>query len=93
MEVDRRAWNVRVAKPMSVTSALYTSDDTLLPDLTETYHIERIPIQMQDMRCVVEAAIWSELWGIDKTKATVYAIFQRDIAEMFKEDGWSAWDV
>jgi hypothetical protein len=92
MEVDRRAWNVKVPKPAPIPSFAsedYTTIDYL--DYTEIYNIERVPIQFEGLRCVVEAGIWSDLYGIERSKAVVAAIFQRDIAEQFKESGWDAW--
>lgn len=90
MDVDRREWNVRIPKPVSVSTLAAGYDTTDLLDYTEIYHIERVPIQFEGMRCVIEAGIWSELYGIERTKAIIAALFQRDIAEQFRETGWDS---
>lgn len=67
-------------------------DSGVLPDPTETYWIDKVPIEINDLRCVVRTAVWTGLpRGIDKTRAVVSAIFQRDIAEMFSERSWDEW--
>ena len=91
MNVDRRDWTVRIPKPVPISALAAGYDTTDILDYTEVYTIERVPIQFEGMRCVVEAGIWSDLYGIERSKAVVAAIFQRDIAEQFKESGWGAW--
>lgn len=91
MEVDRRDWTVRIPKPIPISALAAGYDTTDILDYTEVYSIERIPIQFEGMRCVIEAGIWSELYGIERTKAIIAAMFQRDIAEQFKESSWDAW--
>jgi hypothetical protein len=96
IEVDKRDYVIRVPKPLD-TSAVWSSEPESLAvpsvlDLTETYWVETLPIEINELRVVVKAGIWTSLHGVDKTKATVHAIFQRDIAEMFSEKVWNEWD-
>lgn len=95
MDVDDKAWVWRVAKPSQPLSIADIQDPTSLsvevPDLHETYYIERMPIAMEDFRCVVLCGIDSGLFGNARTRAVISAIFQRDIAEQFREGSWDTW--
>lgn len=91
MNVDRKLWNVRVpvANPVDIYSL-----DTGIPFETEVYIIERVPISFSLLNSVVECGIHDSLpfASVEKDRAIVSAIFQRDIADTFKEGGWAAWD-
>lgn len=93
IEVPDPDYVIRVAKPMNPLS-VWNPDpelDVSILDMSEDYWVEKIPIEMQELRCLIQAGIWTGLHGIDKTRATVHAIFQRDIAEMFSSKDWAQW--
>lgn len=94
IEVPDSDYVIRVAKPMDNIPIYNEENPYSVPsvlDMTETYWLEKFPIEIQELRCVVPAAIWTGFHGIDKTRATVHAIFQRDIAEMFSSKDWAQW--
>lgn len=96
IEVDKRDYVIRVPKPLDTSAVWDPNPDSLsvpsVLDLTETYWVETIPVEINELRTVVKAGIWTSLHGVEKTKALVNALFQRDIADTFSEKMWSEWD-
>lgn len=88
VDIPMSHYTVRLPKP---TVLGYGSETDLLPDFIENYWVEKVPVEINELRCVILAGIWTGFHGVDKTKALVHALFQRDIVEKFDERGWDEW--
>lgn len=90
LEVARTAASVKVtvANPVNI----FDLGDSGLG--TEVYYIERVPVQFEMLRTVVLCGSHESLpWNsVEKAKMVVAALFQRDIAETFREGEWHTWD-
>lgn len=89
MDVERRSWNVKIPKANPVN--IFSMEDTDFG--YEIYTIEKVPISFSTLTSVVECGIHEDLpfASTEKDRAIVSAIFQRDIAQTFKEGGWGQW--
>lgn len=88
VDVPTSAYTQRAAKPFWVKDAALaqTSGDTCIPFPEYVdYRIERMPIAIRSARADIWIGIASTLHGPDRDLAIVRAIFQRDVAQQFKE--------
>lgn len=91
IEIDKREYVIRVPKPLDI-SAVWSEDPLTvspLDDLVENYWVETVPFEINELRTVIQVGVWTSLHGVEKTKAMIHAVFQRDIAETFGEKGWN----
>lgn len=86
-DVPARDRRHRVMKPMRIhaVSLIDTNDTSIpVPELVD-YVLERIPIRIRDAAADLWIATPTTLHGPERDLAIVRAIFQRDVAQQFKE--------
>jgi hypothetical protein len=78
----------RVMKPMTLDfNQLHREEAGVGFPVSEfvDYRIERMPIAIRSAQADVWIGVASTLYGPDRDLAIVHAIFQRDVAQQFKE--------
>ena len=83
--IDERHYRALKPSRITMTTGFHADDLGIpVPELVD-YRLERMPIRIRD----VEADLWiatpSTLYGPERDLAVVRAIFQRDVAQQFKE--------
>ncbi|MEV0220913.1 hypothetical protein [Streptomyces sp. NPDC050704] len=90
VELPEHEHAYRVAKPFRIDVAAWAKQveqhdvGIPLPDVVE-YRIERIPIAINTASAVVWIGVASGLFGLELDRAVVRALFQRDVAQLFRE--------
>lgn len=87
-DVDAHAITHRALKPITITYQQVTqpADDVSvpMPEFVD-YRIERMPIAIRAARADIWIGTAHDLHGPERDLAIVRAIFQRDVAALFKE--------
>lgn len=90
VDIPRSEVNYRIPKPMDLTAEWRlkqgNQDDVSLP-MPEfvDYRLERMPIAIRTANAVLWIGVASDLFGPERDKAVVRALFQRDVAQLFRE--------
>lgn len=78
---------IRFPRPFDISKALEPDNDILDVGLAfDSYYQERYPIGVMGLTADMRVAFHSELrYGPDRAMSLVKAMFQRDVAALFKE--------
>lgn len=87
VQVEDNAWTFRVMREEPFPR-VYDPESIEVQFEQDVYHLEKTPIDMQGVRAVIPTMILSGLYGTEKALKVIQAIFQRDVAEMFKTGDW-----
>lgn len=84
--VQAGAYTYRVPKPVDFS---FPADpkltDLSMPEIVD-YRLERLPIAIRSVRAELWVGVASGLFGPERDRAIVRALFQRDVAQLFRED-------
>lgn len=90
VDIPQPEFTYRVPKPMDLGVEAWlkqgAQDDISLP-MPEfvDYRLERMPIAIRTANAVLWIGVASDLFGPERDKAVVRALFQRDVAQLFRE--------
>lgn len=87
VQVEDNAWTFRVMRENRPIWD-YNPESVEVPFEQDVYHLEKVPIDFQGVRAVIPTMILSGLFGTEKSLKVIQAIFQRDIAELFRTGEW-----
>jgi hypothetical protein len=90
VDVPKPEFTYRAPKPMHLDVAAWLKQgaqaDVSVPMLEFVeYRLERMPIAIRTANAVVWIGVASDLFGPERDRAIVRALFQRDVAQLFQE--------